>query len=352
MRTVVNVQILRAMAALVVLWAHLRELFPATPFLKTLPSGLAGVDLFFVISGFIMVVSTSGKPTSAGDFLAKRFSRVAPLYYLMTLLIFAIVLVAPSLMKSSSSDPIALLRSILFIPFYKSPDRIYPTYYLGWTLNYEFLFYAIFSAAIVVRRTGPVWLASAIVIALVAIGGMVNGDDLRASAIAYAWTRPIMLDFVFGMLIGAAVPWISRTKLDPRLLYALLLIGIAGIVFAGRLLPVPSGLTPIAPATDTVLRYGIPAAVIVFSAVALELAGRAWNSRILQMLGDASYSLYLTHFLIVAAVISACNRLGLGVPARVAVALVTVPVCLIVAHLCFRLVETPLNRWVRRRMFG
>lgn len=351
MRTVANIQVLRAVAALVVLWAHLRELFPASPLLRQLPSGLAGVDLFFVISGFIMVVSTSRVPPRPGVFLAKRFSRVAPLYYVMTFFIFAVTLVAPALMKSSTSDPLALLSSLAFIPFFKSPDRIYPTYYLGWTLNYEMLFYLLFAIGILIRREWRIMVTSAMVLLLV-VAGAVWDDTIRGNAAAYAWTRPIMIDFVLGMLIGAAVPWIARLRLSGGVLYALLAFGVVAIVAAGRLFPAPIDPNPIAPATNTVLRYGIPAALIVFSAVALEQAGNRWTNRFVQAMGDASYSLYLTHFLVVAVVISLSNRLSLGLPARLGVAVATVPVCLLVAYLCFRLVETPLNALVRRMMFG
>lgn len=351
MRTVANIQALRACAALIVLWAHLRELFPDGPLLRQLPSGLAGVDLFFVISGFIMVVSTSRTPPRPGDFLAKRFSRVAPLYYTMTLLIFVVTLVAPALMKSSTSDPMALMSSLAFIPFFKSPDRIYPTYYLGWTLNYEMLFYLLFAVGILIRREWRIAVTSGLVLTLVLVGAVWD-EVLRENAAAYASTRPIMLDFAFGMAIGAAVPWIPHLRLPARALYALLAFGAIAMVIAGRLFPAPIDPNPIAPATSTVLRYGVPAAIIVFSAVALEQAGHRWTNRFLQTMGDASYSLYLTHFLVVAIVIALSNRLELGLLARLGAAAATVLVCLVVAYLCFRLVETPLNALVRRLMFG
>lgn len=351
MRTVANIQVLRAVAALVVLWAHLRELFPDNPLVRQLPSGLAGVDLFFVISGFIMVVSTSRTPPRPGDFLAKRFSRVAPLYYAMTLLIFAVTLLAPTLMKSSTSDPLALLSSLAFIPFFKSPDRIYPTYYLGWTLNYEMLFYLLFAVGILIRREWRIAITSALVLTLVIVGAVWD-ETLRGNAAAYAWTRPIMIDFVFGMAIGAAVPWMARVRLPGGALYALLAFGAIAIAVAGRLFPAPVDPNPIAPATSTVLRYGIPAAIIVFSAVALEQAGHRWTNRFLQTMGDASYSLYLTHFLVVAVVISLSNRLALSLPMRLVVSVPAVLACLVVAYLCFRFVETPLNALVRRLMFG
>ena len=151
-RTFGNVQALRAVAALMVVWVHLQEMFPDSAFVSRLPSGYAGVDLFFVISGFIMVASTTSATTTAGTFIVKRYVRIAPLYYAFTALVVGIALLSPSLLKSSSSDPTDLVRSLAFIPFEKSPDRVYPTYYLGWSLNYEVFFYLVFAGAIAVRH--------------------------------------------------------------------------------------------------------------------------------------------------------------------------------------------------------
>lgn len=344
METFNNIQALRAVAALVVVWAHLKEIFPENGFLSRLPSGLAGVDLFFVISGFIMVVSTnSGKKTPC-TFLIDRFTRVAPLYYIFTLLVFIISIAAPSLLKSSTADLTSLLKSIAFVPFLKTEYRIYPTYYLGWTLNYEMFFYLIFAIGMFFERR---FAFTATTIIVLVAAGYVFTDLYSKSVILYAFTRQIMLDFVFGMCIAMVrEPLANFARSRPALPVCTLFAGIAGIIFAERFLT--AATDEVAPATDTVLRYGISAALIVASAVALEKSGHAVRNRIFLLVGNASYSLYLSHFFIVGAVIAIANRFSLSTATRIPLALVTFAVCIIFAILSHYVIEKPTTNFFRR----
>src|ERR1700748_1111292 len=163
-----NLQVLRAVAAYLVVLVHLSELLPQNSFAELLRSrGYGGVDIFFAISGFIMVYTTSAKRTSAGTFLLNRLKRIAPLYYLVTLIVFALALVLRSLFESASTDLVPLLKSLAFLPFEKTPGHIYPVYYLGWTLNYEIFFYAIFAAGMFARYEMRVAICTAIIVGLV-----------------------------------------------------------------------------------------------------------------------------------------------------------------------------------------
>ena len=126
----VNVQVLRAIAASLVVGVHLRNFFPYDESQDYLfRYGYAGVDLFFVISGFIMVVTTADRRQSAPSFFLNRICRIAPLYYLATLLVFVSALMAPFVFESTTASLGDLVNSLLFIPFEKSPDRIYPVYF-------------------------------------------------------------------------------------------------------------------------------------------------------------------------------------------------------------------------------
>ena len=157
-----SIQILRAAAAMAVVLFHLGDslarnfgLFPSNPF----PAGSDGVDVFFVISGFIMCYTTAGvDQRSPADFAMKRAARIIPIYYLMTLVLFAVGLVMPSLLASGSATFEQLAKSLLFIPYERANGAVAPVLFLGWTLNYEMFFYAIFTIALIVaprfRRLG------------------------------------------------------------------------------------------------------------------------------------------------------------------------------------------------------
>ncbi len=346
--TYFNIQALRAAAALIVVWAHVRELFPTMPFMTYLPSGLAGVDLFFVISGFIMVTSTQSRATGPMEFLANRWGRLAPIYYIVTIIVFLLAAFAPAIMKSSRPDVDSLLYSLLFIPHLKSADRIYPLYYLGWTLNYEMFFYATLALGMLVFRRWRYVATGVFICALAALGFVVD-DLFDETIVLYAFTRSIMLDFVLGIAIALSIPALTRIGRNRVVSRLGLVLGFVALAVAGRFVPHFDDRL-IAPASDTILRYGIPAALIVASAVALEVNGAAVRNRLVLLIGDASYSLYLTHFFVIAVAIMASNRLALGIPARIGVAVAAYVASIAVAVGVYKRVEQPLNRAVRARL--
>jgi exopolysaccharide production protein ExoZ len=131
-----NVQALRAVAAVMVVFVHLDQLGVAAGGRSGLfEAGNAGVDLFFVISGLIMVLTTWGRPIGPRRFFVNRLKRVVPLYWIVTLAVFAIAVVAPSLMQATRADPVELAKSLLFIPFAKANGLVQPVAFVGWTLN-------------------------------------------------------------------------------------------------------------------------------------------------------------------------------------------------------------------------
>lgn len=341
-----NVQALRAFAALLVVWAHLKEFFPASPLMSVLPSGISGVDLFFVISGFIMVSSTADPRANWLTFLEKRAVRILPLYYFFTLLVLLLTLVAPAAFKSSTLSWQQLWQSLAFIPFEKAPGRIYPLYYLGWTLNFEMFFYAIFAFSLAAGWSRRELIVGSIITFLVALGIIIpNLDSFNIPL--YFFTRPIMVDFLLGVAIAAAVARTKTSILPPAVGFLILALGCIGFFGAVNVLPQSPADQIYAPATHTVMRYGIWAALIVFAAVDLERSGYSSTNRFILMIGNASYSLYLSHFLIVGAAISFSNRLHLDILGRTAAASVTLILCCLAAVLCHRYLEDPLSRLLR-----
>ena len=126
---------LRAIAVLSVIFFHAG--------LDAIPGGYLGVDIFFVISGFIICfVADDRRPA---EFMWDRIARVVPLYWLLTLAATAVAFIDPSLFKSTIADPALVLQSLLFIPFVKANLTMQPVLFVGWTLNYEMFFYLVFA---------------------------------------------------------------------------------------------------------------------------------------------------------------------------------------------------------------
>jgi exopolysaccharide production protein ExoZ len=334
-----NVQVLRGIAATLVVWVHTQELIASDVlphWLRTF--GYGGVDLFFVISGFIMVRTTQNKDARPIAFWRKRIFRVAPLYYCSTFLVVALSIIVPELMNTTQPEFAQTLKSLLFVPFEKTPDRVYPVYYLGWTLNYEMFFYGLFGASLFLPRRVRV-AAIIVVIVSLALAGSHIGNVSDHGVAPYFYTRPILLDFVLGVLVASYFHAPLRLP-NQLLLWICLGCGAAWFVFGGQVFSFGNAAS--APPTDTFLRFGIPAALIVAGAVGLEKSGTRVGNSIMRGSGDASYSLYLSHYFFVGAVIAIAAWLELGDGARAVLAAFTMASAIGIGFAVYHLVERPL----------
>src|SRR5580704_15201948 len=275
-----NVQALRALAALMVVFVHLGLLL-ATLGLPMF--GATGVDLFFVISGFVMVHTTKPRPPSAWDFARNRVARIVPIYWLMTLSVFVVALAAPQLLGATRADGGQLLESLLFIPFKKVNGLVEPVLFVGWTLNYEMFFYALFSLGLLFRRYLLGLGAVLAVLLLLCIAGAVFQPT---GVIAAFYTSPIILEFGFGMLVALVLERAPTTAPAFARTMALLALLAAPLLFFG----------PLAwPDAPRLLACGLPATVVVTASVLLERWGWRLTSPAILAVGDASYILYLSH---------------------------------------------------------
>jgi exopolysaccharide production protein ExoZ len=264
--------------------------------------------------------------------MANRITRIAPIYWLITVALYAVALAAPSLLQATSADPVQLLKSLLFIPFQKSNGLVQPVLFVGWTLNFEMFFYASFALGLMLpqRRVGAI-LVMALLAALVLAGVVFRPEGVVASF----YTRPIILEFAAGMALawfGGGVRVTSVLAL--RALVAATVLGVAALA-----------LVPLwAPEVSRVLSQGIPASVVAASAITLHQSGVRWSSRVLLLLGNASYSMYLTHPFVTQAAQKVGKMLGLTPALAAVLTIVTlVAVCItgVVTHLA---IEKPLTR--------
>ena len=276
-----NIQVLRALAAFLVVFVHLEALLAT---IGVRPFGYGGVDLFFVISGFIMVYVTKGKSTTAVDFMRQRILRVAPIYWAITLAVFLLAVVKPDLLQTTKANWADLLRSLFFIPYQRADHTVRPFLFVGWTLNYEMFFYVVFSVALMAGRyLRGIWCAMAALAAFVVLGAIFKPQQLHLAF----YSQPIVLEFVIGMFIALTV---ERIPSQAATYAKILALGCGVLAFAGLV------VTPILrPDLSSLFTAGLPAAVVLYAAVALERWNWSLRSRWILVLGDASYVIYLSH---------------------------------------------------------
>jgi peptidoglycan/LPS O-acetylase OafA/YrhL/glycosyltransferase involved in cell wall biosynthesis len=323
-----NLQALRAYAALSVILVHLIPLFGFHS-----PFGHYGVDLFFVLSGFLMAMIAATDPE---EFLLRRLIRIVPVYWLLTVGVFFLALLAPNLLHSTKPDCSNLVKSLLFVPYRKENSLIQPMLNVGWTLNYEIYFYTIFAVVLWLKLPRPSFFAALMVSVLPALAWV----RPPTGTLLEFYSQPIVFDFVLGMasfhLLRNTRPESGSVRFE--------LLALAALMLLLPCIEMANGFQ------NRQIILAVPAAAIVYLAVRLENKNCRITNPLILMVGDASYVLYLTQIYVLQA---GEKILGIGRhfsgPFEVFCGLLLVVVAVLFAcgfHLC---VERPLLRILRRR---
>jgi exopolysaccharide production protein ExoZ len=337
MKPLLSIQYLRGFAAASVLVYHtLLEVVPTGAKEPFYLYGLAfGVDIFFVVSGFIMWATTQGGRQRPLAFLQARIVRIVPLYWLALAAFLGVLWAGLGANGGSAAlpPPGEVLRAYLFIPYIDSLTGLNsPFYTLGWTLSYEMFFYLVFAIALACRpRALRFALVAAVLGTLVLARPFVGAEG----PILFRVTSPLLLEFLAGMAIAAS--W-RRLALPALAAVGLLASAAAFMAFLS------SGHVE---AWPRAVYFGLPAALIVLGTVALEGRLARRPVRPLLLLGDASYSLYLSHGIVLRLMFAALGSLAAAWPALAFAAALAVELLLGVA--CYRRVEQPLLRLLRPR---
>ena len=289
-----GIQFLRAIAAASVAYNHilsetLRNANTALQIGK-LPM-TAGVDIFFVISGFIMVYTTH--ETEAGvhtayTFGLRRLFRIVPIYWIFTSILVIVAVFMPQILNTVEADGGHILASYLFWPSPEATGDIRPLLNVGWTLNYEMYFYAWFAIGLFAPRAFLFPVVFGGVLGVVLLARLMPDASV---ALTY-WGNLVVLEFLAGMLLAAVFfrhP-VPNSLLPFLLITAISLVWIA--VFA---------LTDLS-LGQRVVNKGVGAVLIVYAFTCLlpqEVALKLfrWSS----VFGDASYALYLCHLFVLRA---------------------------------------------------
>lgn len=290
-----QLQVLRFVAASLVLFGHLlmemREHGMGSATLSNMdayPWG-SGVDIFFVISGFIIFYVCVGKESTVDnlvDFISRRLIRIVPIYWFFSALMIVAIAMFGFYVKQKALDPGHIASSFLFIPWARPGDGdVRPILGQGWTLNYEMFFYAAFSLVFLAPKHLRGLIITAAFVVLVGLGALIHP---QANSLLGFYTNDVVLEFVLG--IGLCWTYL-RFKAWPPAVCAILIVG--GFVALGV-------LAPFWPAWPRVLVEGLPALLIATGFVMSGPVGaKLTSSATLILLGNASYSLYLSHPFIV-----------------------------------------------------
>ncbi len=321
----VGLQLLRGFAAFTVLTQHAGfEIWKSGQLENPIKIGSFGVDLFFVLSGLVMWISTRSTNLGLGSgcrFLAKRCLRVTPLYWGVTLFLALSFKSFPSLSNSNQLANGHLWKSLLYIP-----QANWPILIVGWTLSHEMLFYLLFSLKIVWKRGGYL-----VVVALFAFGmtgWLVPRDG------TWEWVGLVFSPFQFEFLLGMGCGWLyDRQKLpSPWLsILTLVLLGIAGSLFE----------------LSRWLLWGGMGALLCLAFLAFEVWFKRAPRGVL-LLGDSSYALYLIHLPVVT-LIARFFRGDIGGTIRWAALVGTLVFCEVLAIAVWKYFDEPVQLWIARR---
>ncbi|MBN9047467.1 MAG: acyltransferase [Rhizobiales bacterium] len=338
-KTLYGLQAARGVAALMVVVFHAFDLDAKFILPNVMPGiaeyGQLGVDIFFVISGFVMAMTTGrahSDPAKIGNFVYKRLTRIYPIYWVYFLMLVPVVLYMPGMVNSSQSTGPDFFRS-----FFLLPDNRVPLLLVSWSLVYELWFYAVFAVILLFPRPAlPYLLLGWAAVLLIFSGIAFQSPFLRVVTGSYG------LEFILGALAYLASRRLPRVKGDAALCFGLMLMGGCAVVWP----TIFDDKTPL-----RMLAFGFPTALALFGLVQFERSGRFPKCAFVEMAGDISYSLYLSHLL----VLSATCRFGTMIFGHDLISplvaggfwCVAILATLVWAYISYRWIEGPLMKATR-----
>lgn len=330
--TLHSIQCMRFVAATVVVIYHAYISFvPAALAAPTVGAayafgfGKVGVHIFFVISGYIMYLTSFGRPGRfrTGQFFLRRLVRIYPIYWIFVALYLAVTAmlgIMPLLSPTQFAGMLALAPA-------SAPLVIGP----AWTLSYEIYFYFVFGIIMILGA-----LRGTIALTLVFVGSIAVGMVFHpANPLAAMATNALLLEFCMGV-------WVARITTRhalPR--------GIGWAAVASALVLYGAGLAWGYDRAPSAIVWGVPSALLIAGMVVLEQTGRSGLMRRLSWLGDSSYVLYLCHILLITLVLALLRTMGLAVPLALLMIATTVG-AIVFAALFHAAIERPLTALLHR----
>ena len=317
-----SIQVLRFFAAFSVMMVHL----PVFEF------GIWGVDIFFVISGFIMMYVTENNEKF---FLLKRIFRIVPLYWILTLGVFALAIFVPDVLNNTTANIVHLIKSLFFIPFDKNGTGHFPILFLGWTLNFEVIFYFLFSLSLVFFKENRMIACSIFIIIFLVFNKIFSEKNF----IFETYANDIFIEFIFGMILFTI--WkkyknkISTNLSNHFICLAILLVSIFILNYYNF---------------SRSVSYGLPS--LILAVYFLFFLNHLKFPKILVSLGDASYCIYLLHPYVIQFFYKILEINEYDIIIELVFTLIISIIVFIVSLLIYKFIEFPINGSLRKKFIN
>ena len=317
-----SIQVLRFFAAFSVMMVHL----PVFEF------GIWGVDIFFVISGFIMMYVTENNEKF---FLLKRIFRIVPLYWILTLGVFALAIFVPNVLNNTTANIVHLIKSLFFIPFDKNGTGHFPILFLGWTLNFEVIFYFLFSLSLVFFKENRMIACSIFIIIFLVFNKIFSEKNF----IFETYANDIFIEFIFGMILFTI--WkkyknkISTNLSNHFICLAILLVSIFILNYYNF---------------SRSVSYGLPS--LILAVYFLFFLNHLKFPKILVSLGDASYCIYLLHPYVIQFFYKILEINEYDIIIELVFTLIIFVIVFIVSLLIYKFIEFPINGSLRKKFIN
>ena len=277
--TLKGLQMLRCLGCCFVIYAHLN------------PQNMIGffsLDIFFLISSFFMAMLITMPSKTQESFTKDRVARALPLYWVLTLLVFLIAMFAPSLVSATTVNYGNLLKSLLFIPYYKENGLVDPVLAVGWTINYEIMFYLFCIASFYFRIA---WRIPFVMLGVLTLYVVANCFK-TINAPMFFYSAYYLLEFPAGMML-----WVLYSRYRNQILLSqsksltLVVLPLVFMIWADWRWELE---------VSWLLTFTLPSLVLIWGTLCYEpYIPSNLVTRFAMRVGDASYSIYLTHMFII-----------------------------------------------------
>ena len=317
-----SIQVLRFFAAFSVMMVHL----PIFEF------GIWGVDIFFVISGFIMMYVTENNEKF---FLLKRIFRIVPLYWILTLGVFVLAIFIPEVLNNTTANIAHLIKSLFFIPFDKNGTGHFPILFLGWTLNFEVIFYFLFSLSLVFFKENRMIACSIFIIIFLVFNKVFSEKNF----IFETYANDIFIEFIFGMVLFMI--WkryknkISTNLTNHFMCLTILLVSIFILNYYNF---------------SRSISYGLPS--LILAIYFLFFLNHLKFPKILVSLGDASYCIYLLHPYVIQFFYKILEINEYDIIIELVFTLIISIIVFIISLLIYKFIEFPINGSLRKKFIN
>ena len=337
------IQLLRGIACILVALMHITVTFSQTyhlPFLWNIfKFGGGGVDIFFVLSGFIITYSNKQyitKPASIGKFLKKRMIRIFPIYWIIISLLLVFQLLLPSFYRTHFQlTAVNIFNTYFLLPNHEMINGV------SWSLTNEMFFYILFILALLIPSKKFILLVLFVYLAfLLVLPAIPITSSNNSNGFTQLLLFPMNIEFLLGILVVFLLEKFPKTWCFP-----FLIMGAGCFIFSAvfyiKILQFFNG------EYVRVIMFGFPSFLIILSLVKYELAVNIKVNNLFLKLGDASYSIYLFHLPVVVAFFKLSVKLP--ITNHLLLVLLSGGMLFVICYagiLVYKKIESPLIKWL------